>query len=68
MFNLIDIYICIQVSGCIGRGPLALLCPGAYNSVKTALSLPFLPKLSKFHMLYCIMRRKNFVYRYLKEI
>jgi hypothetical protein len=23
--------------GCVGRGPSALLCPGAYNSVKTAL-------------------------------
>jgi hypothetical protein len=37
MLNFIDIYICLPVSGCDGRGPSALLCPGAYNAVKTAL-------------------------------
>ena len=37
MFNFIDIYIFIPVSGCVGRGPRALLCPGTYNAVKTAL-------------------------------
>jgi len=26
------------VSGCVGRGPSALFCPGAYNAVMTALS------------------------------
>ena len=35
---LLTIYICIPVSGCVGRGPSALLCPGAYNAVKTALA------------------------------
>ena len=37
MFNFIDIYIFIPVIGCVGRGPLELLCPGAYNAVKTTL-------------------------------
>jgi hypothetical protein len=38
MFNFIDtLHIFIPVSGCVGRGPSALLCPGAYNAVKTAL-------------------------------
>jgi len=39
MFNFIDIYSFIPVSGCAGRSPRALLCPGAYN-VKTALISP----------------------------
>jgi hypothetical protein len=34
MFNLIDIYISIPVSGCVGIDPRAVLCPGAYNAVK----------------------------------
>jgi hypothetical protein len=34
MFNFIDIYIFILVSGCVGRGPSVLLWPGAYNAVK----------------------------------
>jgi hypothetical protein len=37
MFNFSDIYCFIHVSGCVGRGSSALLCPGAYNAVKTAL-------------------------------
>ena len=37
MFNFIDIYIFNPVSGCVGRDHHALLCPGAYNAVKTAL-------------------------------
>ena len=37
MFNFIDIYIFISVSGCEGRDPSALLCPGAYYAVKKAL-------------------------------
>ena len=36
MFNFIDNYIFTPVSGCVGRGPSVLLCPGAYNAVKTA--------------------------------
>jgi hypothetical protein len=35
MFNFIDIYSFIPVSGCVGIGPSALLYPGAYNAVKT---------------------------------
>ena len=34
---LMTIYIFIPVSGCVGRGPNGLLCPGAYDTVKTAL-------------------------------
>jgi hypothetical protein len=36
------IYSFISVSGCVGirRGPCTLLCPGAYNAVKTALLRP----------------------------
>jgi len=37
MFNLIDIYSFIPVSGCVCLGTSALLCPGVYNTVKTAL-------------------------------
>jgi len=36
IFNFIDIYICIPVSGCVGRDHSALLCPGAYNAVPMA--------------------------------
>jgi hypothetical protein len=39
MFNFIDIYICIPVSGCVGRGLSVLLFPGAYDAVQTALSI-----------------------------
>ena len=38
MFNFIDHYIFIPVSGSVDRGPRALLFPGVYNAVKTALS------------------------------
>jgi len=27
------------VNGCVGRGPSALLCPGAYYAVKMALTV-----------------------------
>ena len=37
MFNSIGIYIFILVSGCVGMVPSAVLCPGAYNAVKTIL-------------------------------
>ena len=37
VFNIIDIYSFISVCGCVGRGPSALLCPGAYNAVKMTL-------------------------------
>ena len=45
---LSTIYIFIPVSGCVGRGPSALLCLGAYNAVKMAL-LPPLRKLFVYH-------------------
>jgi len=32
----------ILVSGCVGMGPSAMLCLGAYTAVKTALCLPML--------------------------
>jgi len=31
IFNFIDIYSYIPVSGCVGMGTSALLCPGAYK-------------------------------------
>jgi hypothetical protein len=43
MFNCIDIYSFIPVSGCLGRGPTALLFPGAYYDIKTALVISTLP-------------------------
>jgi hypothetical protein len=36
---LLTIYIFIPVSGFVGMGPNALLFPGAYNAVKTALNI-----------------------------
>jgi hypothetical protein len=36
-YILVTTYIFIPVSGCVGRGPSALLCLGAYDAVKTAL-------------------------------
>ena len=36
MFNFIDNSSLIHVSGCVGRVSSALLCPGAYDVVKTA--------------------------------
>jgi len=38
MFNFIDIYSFILVGGCVDMGPSALVCPEAYNAVKTALT------------------------------
>ena len=32
MFIFMTIYIFITVSGCVGRGPSALFCPGAYDA------------------------------------
>ena len=37
MFSLIDNYSFILMSGCVGSGPGALLCSGAYYAVKTTL-------------------------------
>ena len=39
MFNFIDIYSFIPVSGCVGIGPSALLYLGAYYAVKTTLTI-----------------------------
>ena len=39
MFNFINIYIFIPVSGCVDRVPSALRCSVAYNAVKTALGI-----------------------------
>ena len=41
MFNFIDIYNFIPVSGCVCMGPSALLFPGAYNAVKMDLQIVF---------------------------
>jgi hypothetical protein len=37
MFNFIEMYSFFPVSGGVGMGTSALLCPGAYNVIKTAL-------------------------------
>ena len=37
MFNSINIYSFIALGGCVSIGPSALLCSGAYYTVKTAL-------------------------------
>ena len=37
-FNFIDSYSFIPASDCVAMGPNALLYPGVYNTVKTALS------------------------------
>ena len=39
MFNCIDIYSFIHVSGGVCMGPIGLLCPGAYNAVKMVLDI-----------------------------
>ena len=39
MFIFIDIYSLIHASSCLGMSLSVLLCPGAYNAVKTALTL-----------------------------
>ena len=39
MFNFINIYSFIPVSGCVDMGPSAMLCQGAYNAVKIALNI-----------------------------
>jgi Pyruvate/2-oxoacid:ferredoxin oxidoreductase delta subunit len=38
MFNFINNYNFISVTGCVGLGPCALLCSVAYNAVKMVLS------------------------------
>ena len=38
MFNFIDIYSFIPLSGSVGMGPSALFCPGVYIDVKTPSS------------------------------
>jgi len=37
MFNFIDVYSFLYWSVCVGRGPNALLFPGAYYAVQMAL-------------------------------
>ena len=47
MFNFIDISIFIPVIGCVGKGTSVLICPGAYNAVKTVLN--WTPKVKQTH-------------------
>jgi hypothetical protein len=42
MFNFIDIYSFIPVSGCVGMCTGALLFPGDYDAVKSALLLCYI--------------------------
>jgi hypothetical protein len=37
MFNFIDFYSFIPVSGCVGMDHSALHCPGAYDAANTTL-------------------------------
>jgi hypothetical protein len=39
ILNFIDIYRFTPVSGCVGMGLSSLLCPWAYDAVKTALRI-----------------------------
>ena len=39
MFNSIDNYSFIPVSGCVGMGPSPLFCQRAYNAVWMALNI-----------------------------
>jgi hypothetical protein len=39
-----DIYTFIPMSGCVGMGPSALLCPGTRDAIETALLLLLLSK------------------------
>ena len=48
IYILSTIHIFIPVSGCVGKGPSALLCFGAYNAVKTALGYMLTWLLSYF--------------------
>ena len=52
---LLTIYIFIHASGCVGRGPSALLFPGTYDAVKTAMHL-YIPQVRGFSTLitYCL--------------
>ena len=45
MFNFIEIYSFIPVSGCVGLGTSALCCPGAYSTVKTVLYVVISPSV-----------------------
>jgi hypothetical protein len=55
MFNIIDIYSFISMSGCVGRGPGVLFCPGSYNAVKTAL-------FNEFHKGYAVHNTHSLVW------
>jgi hypothetical protein len=47
MFNSIDNYSFIPVSGCVGMGPSPLFCQGAYNAVWMALNITRICTLNK---------------------
>jgi len=48
MFNFINIYSFIDVSGCVDMDPSVVLCLGAYNVAKTVLH-------HEHHSNYCKM-------------
>ena len=55
MFIFIDIYSFIPVSGRVGMGPSALLCPVAYDAVKTALTVMNIDLLHNTCQIYQIL-------------
>ena len=58
------IYIVIQVSGCVGRGPSALLCPGVYYAVKMALGVNEHKRLSNITLKTQIKVKEQCFYHY----
>jgi hypothetical protein len=48
------IYILFPVSGCVGRGPSTLLCMGAYNAVKTALTISLNQSICLWKRKWCL--------------
>jgi hypothetical protein len=51
MFNFIDMYSFIPVSGCVDMAPSVLLWSGAYNAVKTALTRGSINRVSLLRFL-----------------
>jgi hypothetical protein len=54
ILNFIDIYRFTPVSGCVAMGLSSLLCPGAYDAVKTALRIIIYIFYSGFVCIYCL--------------
>jgi hypothetical protein len=66
ILNFIDIYRFTPVSGCVAMGLSSLLCPGAYDAVKTALRIIIYIFYSGFVCTYCLACSINTVLSSLK--